>query len=133
VVPSDLAGLFTNEAASIPDVKVVTTTAHGLPHETTTRGKQPDALITVQQVDRQPALDNIAGFASRDYDFDEHGVARVPKGTALRYSTTTLQPLASHIHAVYTQPARLRHRCKASTTRRWRGLGFGFSLTPLAS
>ena len=33
----------------IPGVKVVTTTAHGLPHETTTRGKQPDALITVPQ------------------------------------------------------------------------------------
>jgi hypothetical protein len=30
-------------------VNVVTTTAHGLPHETTTRGKQPDALITVPQ------------------------------------------------------------------------------------
>jgi hypothetical protein len=42
-------GFFTNEAASIPGVKVVTTTAHGLPHETTTRGKQPDALITVPQ------------------------------------------------------------------------------------
>jgi hypothetical protein len=41
-------GFFTNEAASIPGVKVVTT-AHGLPHETTTRGKQPDALITVPQ------------------------------------------------------------------------------------
>ena len=25
------------------------TSAHGLPHETTTRGKQPDALITVPQ------------------------------------------------------------------------------------
>jgi hypothetical protein len=35
--------------ASIPGVKVVTTTAHGQPHETTTRGKQPDALITVPQ------------------------------------------------------------------------------------
>ena len=32
-----------------PWCKVVTTTAHGLPHETTTRGKQPDALITVPQ------------------------------------------------------------------------------------
>jgi hypothetical protein len=42
-------GFFSNEAASIPGVKVVTTTAHGLPHETTTRGKQPDALITVPQ------------------------------------------------------------------------------------
>ena len=42
-------GFFTNEAASIPGVKVVTTTAHGLPHETTTQGKQPDALITVPQ------------------------------------------------------------------------------------
>jgi hypothetical protein len=38
-------GFFTNEAASIPGVKVVATTAHGLPHETTTRGKQPDAPI----------------------------------------------------------------------------------------
>jgi hypothetical protein len=34
---------------SIPVVKVVTTTAHGLSHETTTRGKQPDTLITVLQ------------------------------------------------------------------------------------
>jgi hypothetical protein len=42
-------GFFTNEAASIPGVKVVTTTAHGLPHETTTRGKQSDALNTVPQ------------------------------------------------------------------------------------
>jgi hypothetical protein len=42
-------GFCTNETASIPGVKVVTTTAHGLPHETTTRGKQPDALITVPQ------------------------------------------------------------------------------------
>ena len=42
-------GSFTNEAASIPGVNVVTTTAHGLPHETTTQGKQPDALITVPQ------------------------------------------------------------------------------------
>jgi hypothetical protein len=40
---------FTNEAASIPGVKVVTTTAHGLPHETTMRGQQPDSLITVPQ------------------------------------------------------------------------------------
>ena len=31
-------------------MKVVTTTAHGLPHETTTRCKQPDALSTVPQV-----------------------------------------------------------------------------------
>jgi hypothetical protein len=28
-------------------VKVVTTTAHGLPHETTARGKKPDALIAL--------------------------------------------------------------------------------------
>jgi len=42
-------GFFVNEAASIPGVKVVTTSAHGLPHETTARGKQPDALITVPQ------------------------------------------------------------------------------------
>jgi hypothetical protein len=39
-------GFFTDAAANIPGVKVVTSTAHGLPHETTTRGKQPDALIT---------------------------------------------------------------------------------------
>ena len=42
-------GFFVSEAASIPGVKVVTTSAHGLPHETATRGKQPDALITVPQ------------------------------------------------------------------------------------
>jgi hypothetical protein len=30
-------GFFVNKAASIPGVKVVTTTAHGLPHEMTTR------------------------------------------------------------------------------------------------
>jgi hypothetical protein len=42
-------GFFRSEAVSIPGVKVVTTTAHGLPHEMTTRGKQPDALITVPQ------------------------------------------------------------------------------------
>ena len=40
---------FTNEAAGIPGVKVVTSTTHGLPHETTTGGKNPDAIITVPQ------------------------------------------------------------------------------------
>jgi len=42
-------GFFTNEAAIIPGVKVVTSTAHGMPHETTTGGRKPDALITVPQ------------------------------------------------------------------------------------
>jgi hypothetical protein len=40
-------GFFTDAAANIPGVKVVTSAAHGLPHERTTRGRQPDALITV--------------------------------------------------------------------------------------
>ena len=39
-------GFFTNEAASIPGVKVVTTTAHGLPHERA-RAAAPRALRTV--------------------------------------------------------------------------------------
>jgi hypothetical protein len=54
-------------------VKVVTTTAHGLPHETMTRGKQPDALITVPQ---PPGLygpllypTSIAGTAGLTLDF----------------------------------------------------------------
>jgi hypothetical protein len=42
-------GFFTNAAANIPGVKVVTSTAHGMPHETTTGGRKPDALITVPQ------------------------------------------------------------------------------------
>jgi hypothetical protein len=66
-------GFFVNEAASITGVKVVTTTAHGLPHETATRCKQPDALITVPQ---PPGLygpllypTSVAGTAGLTLDF----------------------------------------------------------------
>ena len=66
-------GFFTDAAANIPGVKVVTSTAHGLPHETTTRGKQPDALITVPQPpgDYGPLLypTNTAGAAGLTLDF----------------------------------------------------------------
>jgi hypothetical protein len=63
-----------------------------------------------------PALDNLAGVASRDYDFRPDGSACILKGSELLHCTKALQPLDAHIHAMYTQPARLRHRCKASGT-----------------
>jgi len=74
-------GFFTPEAASIPGVKVVTATAHGLPHKTATRGEQPDARITVPQ---PPGLygsllypTSIAGTASLTLDFTViHPVSR---------------------------------------------------------
>ena len=55
-------------------------------------------------------------MASRDYDFRPDGSACILKGSELPHCTKALQPLDAHIHAMYTQPARLRHRCKASGT-----------------
>jgi hypothetical protein len=43
LVKSILTSLLCRECGGV----YVTSSAHGLPHETTTRGKQPDALITV--------------------------------------------------------------------------------------
>ena len=66
-------GFFTNAAANIPGVKVVTSTAHGMPHETTTGGRKPDALITVPQPpgDYGPLLHptNTEGTAGLTLDF----------------------------------------------------------------
>ena len=78
---------------SIPGVKVVTTTAHGLPHETTTQGKQPDALITVPQ---PPGLygpllypTSITGTAGLTLDFTVvHPVSR--RGTEYTFDENAL-------------------------------------------
>jgi hypothetical protein len=86
-------GFFTNAAANIPGVKVVTSTAHGLSHETTTRGKQPDALITVPQPpgDYGPLLypTNTEGTAGLTLDFTVvHPVGR--RGTEYAYDEHAL-------------------------------------------
>ena len=78
---------------SIPVVKVVTTTAHGLSHETTTRGKQPDTLITVLQ---PPGLygpllypTSITGTAGLTLDFTVvHPVSR--RGTEYTFDENAL-------------------------------------------
>jgi hypothetical protein len=79
--------------ASIPGTKVVTSTAHGLPHETMRRGKQPDALITVSQPpgDYGPLLypTNTEGAAGLTLDFTVvHPVGR--RGTEYAYDEHTL-------------------------------------------
>jgi hypothetical protein len=86
-------GFFTNAVASVPGAKVVTSTAHGLPHETMRRGKQPYALITVPQPpgDYGPLLypTNVEGTAGLTLDFTVvHPVGR--RGTEYAYDEHAL-------------------------------------------
>jgi hypothetical protein len=59
-------------------------------------------------VARNAALDNLAGVASRDYDFRTDGTARILKGTELLHCTKALH---SRLLPTYTRCTPSQHGC----------------------
>ena len=63
-----------------------------------------DRTNAFNRVARSPALDNLAGVASRDYDFGPDGIARIPKGNDGRHSCRSRRSPAMGRRRTTTSP-----------------------------